>query len=108
MRNGLLRLLLTVLAVVASGPALADAFDDTVKFFRNAGTTAPFFKKSYGYAVFPTVGKGAVGIGGAYGAGRVYAKGAYVGDTSVTQLSVGFALGGETYRQIIFFETKGA
>ena len=46
-----------------------------------------FFSNSYGYAVFPTIGKGGVGIGGAHGKGRVYVKGAHVGDTSMTQLS---------------------
>ena len=47
-------------------------------------------------------------VGGAYGKGRVYAEGAYVGDTSVTQLSVGFQLGGQAYSQIIFFKDKRA
>ena len=47
------------------------------------------FTTAYGYAVFPTIGKGGVGIGGAYGTGRVYERGKYIGDTSVTQLTVG-------------------
>ncbi len=47
-------------------------------------------------------------VGGAYGKGRVYEKGKYVGDTSVTQLSVGFQLGGEAYSQIIFFADQNA
>jgi lipid-binding SYLF domain-containing protein len=59
-----------------------------------------------GWARFPTVGKGGVGVGGAYGKGHVYSKGKYVGDTSVTQLSVGFQLGGQAYSEIIFFEDE--
>jgi hypothetical protein len=108
MRKRLLRLALMLLVAVAAAPALADEYDDTIKLFRTSGPSGGFFKSAYGYAVFPSIGKGAVGIGGGYGSGRVYIKGAHVGDTSMTQLSVGFALGGETYRQIIFFENKSA
>jgi lipid-binding SYLF domain-containing protein len=89
-------------------PAWADEYSDTIKVFENAGESGTFFAKSYGYAVFPTVGKGGIGIGGAYGKGRVYAQGKYVGDTTVTQVSVGFQLGGQAYSQIIFFEDKRA
>jgi hypothetical protein len=64
--------------------ARADAYDDTIRVFQEAGESGTFFEKSYGYAVFPTIGKGGVGIGGAYGKGRVYAEGDYVGDTSMT------------------------
>jgi lipid-binding SYLF domain-containing protein len=88
--------------------ARADEYGDTIKIFRDAGESGTFFTKSYGYAVFPTIGKGGIGIGGAYGKGRVYTKGNYVGDTSVTQLSVGFQLGGQAYSQIVFFEDKRA
>jgi len=88
--------------------AWADEYSDTIKVFRDAGESGTFFAKSYGYAVFPTIGKGGIGIGGAYGKGRVYAKGAYVGDTSMTQVSVGFQLGGQAYSQIVFFEDKRA
>jgi lipid-binding SYLF domain-containing protein len=88
--------------------AWADEYSETIKVFRDAGESGTFFAKSYGYAVFPTIGKGGIGIGGAYGKGRVYAKGEYVGDTSMTQLSVGFQLGGQAYSQIVFFEDKRA
>jgi lipid-binding SYLF domain-containing protein len=53
-------------------------------------------------------GKGGVGIGGAHGSGHVYAKGAYVGDTSMTQQTVGVQLGGQAFSEIIFFEDKRA
>jgi lipid-binding SYLF domain-containing protein len=88
--------------------AWADEYSDATDLFRNAGQSSSFFKKCYGYAIFPTVGKGGLGVGGAYGKGRVYANGKYAGDTSVTQLSLGFQAGGQAYSEIIFFEDKRA
>ena len=67
-----------------------------------------FFDEAYGYAVFPSVGKGAVGIGGAYGSGKVYEKGREIGATKLSQLTIGFQLGGQAYREIIFFQNKAA
>jgi lipid-binding SYLF domain-containing protein len=89
-------------------PAWADDYSDTIKVFRGAGQSAKLFGNSYGYAVFPTIGKGGIGIGGAHGSGRVYQKGGYVGDTSMTQLTVGLQFGGQAYSQIIFFQNKAA
>ncbi|HEX9183391.1 MAG TPA: YSC84-related protein [Burkholderiales bacterium] len=99
-----------VLALLAFpfAPALADDYAPTIKVFRDAGESGKYFGTSYGYAVFPTIGKGGVGIGGAHGKGRVYAKGAYVGDTSMTQLTIGLQLGGQAYSQIVFFQDKRA
>jgi lipid-binding SYLF domain-containing protein len=88
--------------------ALADEYAETIKIFHEARASNQLFPKSYGYAVFPTIGKGAIGIGGAYGKGRVYVNGAYVGDTSMTQITLGVALGGQAYREIILFEDKAA
>jgi len=64
--------------------------------------------ESYGYAVFPAVGKGAVGVGGAYGQGVVYRQGEPIGTTALSQGSIGFQLGGQKYREIIFFEDREA
>ena len=58
--------------------------------------------------MFPTIGKGGIGIGGAHGKGKVYAGGKYVGDTSMTQVTIGLQLGGQAYSEIIFFEDKAA
>ncbi len=89
-------------------PAWADEYQDTINVFKKAVESGRFFKTAYGYAVFPTIGKGGVGVGAAYGKGRVYEKGKYVGDTSMTQVTVGFQLGGQAYSQIIFFENQSA
>ena len=87
-------------------PAFADEYDDATKVFLNAGESGEFFSKSYGYALFPSIGKAGVGIGGAYGKGRVYVKGKVVGDTSMTQVTAGLQLGGQAYSQIIFFQDE--
>jgi lipid-binding SYLF domain-containing protein len=96
--------LLLLWATVAS----ADRYDDTVQLFKEAGKSAAFFDHSYGYAVFPTIGKAGLLVGGAHGNGRVYRQGQHVGDASVTQLSIGLQAGGQAYSQIIFFEDARA
>jgi lipid-binding SYLF domain-containing protein len=63
-----------------------------------------FFESSAGYAIFPAVGKGAVGIGGAYGRGELFEKGVMTGYCTLTQASVGLALGGQAYAEFIFFD----
>lgn len=98
-------LLLIALSVTQ---AWADEYTETIEIFRNAVESKGFFDDAYGYAVFPIVGKGGVGIGGAYGTGRVYAQGKHVGDAKMTQLTVGFQFGGQAYRQMIFFEDERA
>jgi len=100
-------LLIASLALPAF-PALADSYDDTIALFKNAGASAAFVTSSYGYAVFPTIGKGGLIIGGAYGEGHVYKQGKHVGDTSVTQVSVGFQAGGQAYSEIVFLQDRRA
>ena len=94
--------------VLAAGVASADDYTDTISLFKHAGQSGAYFKDCYGYAVFPTIGKGAFIVGGAHGKGRVYAHGKYLGDTALTQVSVGFQAGGEGYSQIVFFQNKGS
>ncbi len=89
-------------------PAYANSYSDTVALFKNAGESASFFKRCYGYAIFPTIGKGGLVVGAAHGSGRVYQHDKYVGDSSMTQLSVGLQAGGQAYSQIIFFEDQRA
>ena len=90
------------------GAAHADSYQDTIAVYKKAGASGTFFSRSYAYAVFPTVGSGALGVGGAYGKGRVYIHGVYSGDATMGQVSVGFQAGGKAYSQIIFFEDKRA
>ncbi len=101
-------LVLSSLALTAVPTFAADEYQDTINVFRKAEESGKFFANAYGYAVFPTIGKGGIGVGGAYGKGRVYEKGKWIGGTSMTQLSVGFQLGGQGFSQIIFFENAAA
>ena len=96
-------------ATLLFGPvAWADEYEDAIASFRAASETAPFFDSAYGYVVFPTIGKGGIGIGGAHGTGRVYAQGEHLGDATMTQLTVGFQFGGQAYSQMIFLEDERA
>ena len=107
-----MKAILTTLALAATvlvgSTARADDYSDTVAVYKNAGESAAFFKNSYGYAVFPTIAKGGLGVGAAHGKGRVYQEGKYIGDTSMTQVSIGLQAGGQAYSQMIFFENKAA
>ena len=92
----------------SSGIAHADAFQDTIANFKKSDVAAQYFAKAYGYAVFPTIGKGGAGVGGGGGKGNVYRGGKVTGESKMFQLSVGFQLGGQAYSQIIFFEDQRA
>ncbi|MGI9203577.1 MAG: YSC84-related protein [Woeseiaceae bacterium] len=102
-----MRGVILVLTGLVTSSAWADSYTDTVEVFRNA-VSSEFFDESYGYAVFPKIGKGGIGLGGAHGSGRVYAEGAHVGDTKMSQVTIGFQLGGQVFSQIIFFEDERA
>jgi len=107
LKAGLFLPLLSLL-ILSAAPARADQYSDTINSFRNAGESGRFFDNAYGYAVFPTIGKAGFIVGGAYGEGRVYAAGQYVGDTTMTQLSAGLQAGGQAFSQIIFFQNQTA
>jgi lipid-binding SYLF domain-containing protein len=108
MTNRRIALALLALTGLAAMPAHADEYSETLSAFRKAEASGRFFKNAHGYAVFPTIGKGGVGIGGAYGKGKVYQKGKAIGTVSMTQLSIGFQLGGQGFSQIVFFEDAKA
>jgi lipid-binding SYLF domain-containing protein len=99
---------LLVLFSVVSLSAKADSYESAIETFRNAGASGQYFQDSYGYAVFPTVGKGGFVVGGSYGTGRVFAGGMHVGDASLIKMSVGWLAGGQVFSEIIFFEDKRA
>lgn len=88
--------------------ALADKYTDTIELYKKSEVVQPFFKSAYGYAVFPTIGKAGIGIGGSYGTGQVYRGGKVTGETSLIKASFGFQLGGQAFSQMIFFEDKRA
>jgi lipid-binding SYLF domain-containing protein len=104
----MLHVLVVAALMLPAAAVWADDYSDTIALFKNAGQSAAYFGKSYGFAVFPTIGKGGLGVGGAHGKGRVYRQGKPVGDTSMTQLSVGFQAGGQAYSQIIFLQDERA
>lgn len=104
--------LLSLALAFAGQTALAGAeenapFQEAKKAFIDAGA-ADMFNTAYGYALFPSIGKGGIGVGGAHGTGRVFAGGQMTGNASMTQLTVGFQLGGQVFSQVIFFEDKRA
>lgn len=65
-------------------------------------------KKSYGYAVFPSVGKASLVVGGAYGKGAVFEKGKMIGYATMGQTTIGVQVGGDTFSEVIAFENKEA
>jgi len=67
-----------------------------------------WFSEAHGYAIFPTIGKAGMGVGGATGRGVVYEKGAVIGFSRMSQASIGFQLGGQSYAEVIFFKDKAA
>ena len=100
-------LLLASLAV----PTLAAQSDVPAviqKFKQKDPGMAEIFAKAHGYAVFPTIGKGGIGIGGARGKGWVYEQGQIIGRSTMTQVSIGFQFGGQAYSEVVFFLNKAA
>lgn len=69
---------------------------------------AKVFARAYGYAVFPTVGKGGIGLGAARGKGYVYERGRLIGRSTLTQVTIGLQLGGQAYTEVVFFKNKDA
>ncbi len=106
--KALLRYATALTFLTAATLAHADPFSDTTALFKKSNQSASFFRSSYGYAVLPTIGEGGLVVAGAHGTGRVFAHGRYVGDTSMTEVSVGPQIGGQAYSQIIFFQNKQA
>ena len=102
---------LLVMAILVSNfshLAHADKYSDTIAVFKKSPVVQPFFKNAYGYALFPTIGKGGIGIGGAYGKGQVYRGGKVAGTTKMFKGTIGFQLGGQAFSEIIFFKDKRA
>lgn len=119
--NSLNRLpvVLLVMAMLASfgvsaqiGGWKADLIEDSEKALAEMIKDQPklqsFKDKSYGYAVFPKVTKGAFGVGGAGGKGIVYKNHVPTGESTLSQVTIGFQAGGQQYKEVIFFENAKA
>jgi len=82
---------------------------EAIEAFKKADPSLqPFWEKSAGYAVFPKVGKGGFVVAGAHGTGLLFEKGVVVGETSLSQASIGLQAGGQSFSEVIFFETADA
>ncbi|CAM4118234.1 YSC84-related protein [Flavobacterium sinopsychrotolerans] len=85
---------------------IADSQTAKAEFIKSDPLMKALFDKAYGYVIFPNVGKGGLGIGGAAGNGVAYEQNKRVGMAKLSQVSIGFQAGGQAYREVIFFETK--
>ena len=85
-----------------------ESYKTALNRFNQSAEAQNYFNHAYGYALFPTIGKGGIGIGGAFGTGRVYLNKKLTGTASLSQLTIGFQLGGQAYSEIIFFEDERA
>jgi lipid-binding SYLF domain-containing protein len=103
-----LLILLQFLVTGIAQAAEAVDYSATIDVFKKSPQVQPYFATAYGYAVFPTVGKGGLGVGGSYGKGQVYRGGTVTGKVSLVKLSIGFQAGAQAFREIIFFEDKRA
>lgn len=92
---------------VAEGREVKD-YSKTISDFKKISVVAPFFSSAYGYAVFPSIGEGGLGIGASHGKGQVYRGGKVIGFTSTSDISIGAQAGGKAYSQIIFFQNADA
>ena len=103
---------LSALILILSAPIAwanePDAFSKTIETFKKSPEVQPFFENAFGYAVFPTIGKGGFVIGAAAGEGRVYRQGKITGKSSMVKVSIGFQAGGQAFSQIVFFEDERA
>ena len=95
-----------MVAVIAL-PVVAEDISTTLDSCRAAGAEE-VIDDSYGYAVFPSIGKGGIGIGGANGNGEVHVSGKRVGQVKMNQITYGLQLGGQVYSQMIFFRDDRA
>ena len=112
MKKGLATIISCFVLAIGSGSFAwsqeVEDYSSTIEVFRQSPVVKPFFEDSYGYAVFPTIGKAGFVVGGAYGKGQVYKNGRVTGISKLVKMSVGFQAGGQAFSQIIFFQDKRA
>lgn len=100
----LLLLLVFSLTSYAQKNDVAEANKTVNAFLEKDPGMSKFFSSAHGYAVFPGIGKGGLGVGGAGGKGTLFKNGTPVADTKMTQITVGFQAGGQKYAEVIFFQ----
>ncbi len=103
-------LLFTVFFAFSAGAvnAQGNSYENTIKMFREIPAVAKFFNNSYGYAVFPIIGKAGYVVGGSYGKGQVYLGDKITGRSEIFEGSIGFQIGAQAFSQIIFFQDRRA
>lgn len=101
-------LILFVAVYALSFQVVADEYQKSIQEFAKSERTSSFFNDAYGYAIFPNIGKGGIGIGGAYGEGQVYMHGKPTGRVQMGQVTIGLQLGGQAFSQIVFLQDKRA
>jgi lipid-binding SYLF domain-containing protein len=99
-KNNFIRLVLLALAVFLlphsmnaqdekeKEKLLSDSKDAKADFIKTDPTMSKLFTNSYGYVIFPKIGKGALIIGGSGGNGSGV-KGKAIGTAKIGQISVG-------------------
>ena len=96
------------IATIAVAAEEVKDYSSTINTFKDSPVVSKFFKNSYGYAVFPTIGKAGFIVGGSYGVGQVYRGKSVTGKSKVIEGSIGFQAGGKAFSEIIFFQDKHA
>ncbi len=87
---------------------LSESNESKTEFIKTDPSMAALFESSYGYVIFPKIGKGGFIVGGSGGHGILYEKGKAIGTVETGQVTVGAQIGGQAYREVIFFEDKAA
>ena len=110
MKTKLTRLLILTMLITLAGASLAvgDEYANAMRVFESSPEVQTFFKNCYAYALFPTVGKAAVVVGGAFGEGKVYRQGKVTGNVKLVHASFGLQLGGKAFSEIVFLQDKRA
>ena len=85
---------------------IKDSEEAKAEFIKTDELLKILYDSAAGYVIFPNVGKGAIGVGGAAGNGIVYQKDKIIGKAKLKQVSIGFQFGGQAYRELIFFQNE--
>jgi len=111
-RNAALAAVVVVAVISNSAARAADLKTEAQQamdaFIKADSSLKKLFDDCPGYAIFPSVGKGGLIIGGEHGKGLVYEKGKPIGEAKVTEVNIGAQVGGEHFYEVIFFETPDA